>query len=191
VNKIIRRVVWSKEPHTPSAIFHTFCYRSFILTMNGFDWHWIKSKSVRYLYRNNKCRTKRCTVNGSVCTNIAVPRPPCFLAVFFKTTHFDPAFLSVLWFSPPVSPCPGLTNRNWLWVLPSVPYIYIPVFRGQSPLATCLLAALLNYSTTLKMEAIRSSETSGTTQSTTRRHIPEEDTLHDQSCPCYDGTSVS
>jgi hypothetical protein len=39
-----------------------------------------------------------------------------------------------------------------------------------------LLAALLNYSTTLKMEAIRSSETSGTTQRTTRRHIPEEDT---------------
>jgi hypothetical protein len=37
---------------------------------------------------------------------------------------------------------------------------------------------LLNYSTTLKMEAIRSSETSGTTQRTTRRHIPEEDTLH-------------
>jgi hypothetical protein len=36
---------------------------------------------------------------------------------------------------------------------------------------------LLNYSTTLKMEAIRSSETSGTTQRTTRRHIPEEDTL--------------
>jgi hypothetical protein len=44
-------------------------------------------------------------------------------------------------------------------------------------LATCLLAALLNYSTTLKMEAVRSSETSGTTQRTTRRHIPEEDTL--------------
>jgi hypothetical protein len=41
-----------------------------------------------------------------------------------------------------------------------------------------LLAALLNYSTTLKMEAIRSSETSGTTQRTIRRHIPEEDTLH-------------
>jgi hypothetical protein len=40
-----------------------------------------------------------------------------------------------------------------------------------------IFAALLNYSTTLKMEAIRSSETSGTTQRTTRRHIPEEDTL--------------
>jgi hypothetical protein len=49
------------------------------------------------------------------------------------------------------------------------------------PLATCLLAASLNYSTTLKMEAIRSSETSGTTQRTTWRHIPEEDTLQIQS----------
>jgi hypothetical protein len=36
---------------------------------------------------------------------------------------------------------------------------------------------LLNYSSTLKMEAIRSSETSGATQRTTRRHIPEDDTL--------------
>jgi hypothetical protein len=45
-------------------------------------------------------------------------------------------------------------------------------------MTTCLLAGLLNYSSTLKMEAIRSSEMSGTTQRTTRRHIPEEDTLH-------------
>jgi hypothetical protein len=44
-------------------------------------------------------------------------------------------------------------------------------------LATCLLDGLLNYSSTLKMEAIRSSETSGATQRTTRRHIPEDDTL--------------
>jgi hypothetical protein len=36
---------------------------------------------------------------------------------------------------------------------------------------------LLNYSSTLKMEAIRSSETSGATQRTTRRHIPD-DTLN-------------
>jgi hypothetical protein len=42
-----------------------------------------------------------------------------------------------------------------------------------------LLAGLLNYSSTLKMEAIRSSETLGTTLRTTRRHIPEEDTLRD------------
>jgi hypothetical protein len=45
-------------------------------------------------------------------------------------------------------------------------------------LATCLLDGLLNYSSTLKMEAIRSSETSGATQRTTRRHTPEDDTLH-------------
>jgi hypothetical protein len=44
-------------------------------------------------------------------------------------------------------------------------------------LATCLLDGLLNYSSTLKMEAIRSSETSGATQRTTRSHIPEDDTL--------------
>jgi hypothetical protein len=48
---------------------------------------------------------------------------------------------------------------------------------GHHLLATCLLAGLLNYSSTLKMEAIRSSETSGATQRTTRRHIPEDDTL--------------
>jgi hypothetical protein len=47
--------------------------------------------------------------------------PPCFLMVLFRTTHFDPVFLLVLWFSPSVSPCPGLTNRKW--VQPSVPYI--------------------------------------------------------------------
>jgi hypothetical protein len=33
-------------------------------------------------------------------------------------------------------------------------------------------------SSTLKMEAICSPETSVTTQQTTRRHIPEDDTLH-------------
>jgi hypothetical protein len=51
----------------------------------------------------------------------------------------------------------------------------------QGQLATCLLAGLLNYST-LKMEAIRSSETSGAIQRTTRRHIPEDDTLHNHRC---------
>jgi hypothetical protein len=34
----------------------------------------------------------------------------------------------------------------------------------------------------LKMEAIRSSETSGTTQRTTRRHIPGDDNLHNHRC---------
>jgi hypothetical protein len=41
---------------------------------------------------------------------------------------------------------------------------------------------MLNYSLTLKMEAIRSSETSGATQRTTRRHTPEDDTLHNHRC---------
>jgi hypothetical protein len=37
-------------------------------------------------------------------------------------------------------------------------------------------------SSTLKMEAICSSETSVETQRTTRRHIPEDDTLHNHRC---------
>jgi hypothetical protein len=49
-------------------------------------------------------------------------------------------------------------------------------------MTTCLLADLLNYSSTLKMEAISSSETSGTTLRTTRRHIPEDDTLQNHRC---------
>jgi hypothetical protein len=49
-------------------------------------------------------------------------------------------------------------------------------------LATCLLAGLLNYSLTLKMEAIRSFETSGTTLRTTGRHIPEDVTLQNHRC---------
>jgi hypothetical protein len=52
--------------------------------------------------------------------------------------------------------------------------------RGK--LATGLLAGLLNYFSTLKMEEICSSETSGATQRTTRRHIPEDDTLHNHRC---------
>jgi hypothetical protein len=40
---------------------------------------------------------------------------------------------------------------------------------------------LLGYDA-VKMEAIRPSETSGTTQRTTRRHIPEDDTLHNHRC---------
>jgi hypothetical protein len=45
-----------------------------------------------------------------------------------------------------------------------------------------LLDGLLNYSSTLKMEAIRSSETSGATLRTTRRHIPGDDTLQNHRC---------
>jgi hypothetical protein len=37
-------------------------------------------------------------------------------------------------------------------------------------------------SSTLKMEAIFSSETSVSTQQTTRRYIPEDDTLHNHRC---------
>jgi hypothetical protein len=37
-------------------------------------------------------------------------------------------------------------------------------------------------SSTLKMEAIYSSETSAATQETTRRHIPEDNTLHNHRC---------
>jgi hypothetical protein len=50
----------------------------------------------------------------------------------------------------------------------------------NSGLATCLLAEPI--SSTLKMEAICSSETSIKIQRTTRRHIPEDDTLHNHGC---------
>jgi hypothetical protein len=42
----------------------------------------------------------------------------------------------------------------------------------------CLLVLSEIISSTLKMEAICSSETSVGTQQTTRRYIPEDDTLH-------------
>jgi hypothetical protein len=45
----------------------------------------------------------------------------------------------------------------------------------------CLLV-LAEISSTLKMEAICSSETSVETQRTTRRHIPEDDILHNHRC---------
>jgi hypothetical protein len=50
----------------------------------------------------------------------------------------------------------------------------------DSQLAGGLLAEPI--SSTLKMEAICSSETSVETQRTTRRHIPEDDTLHNHGC---------
>jgi hypothetical protein len=46
---------------------------------------------------------------------------------------------------------------------------------------SCWFLAQLIFST-LKMEAICSSETSVGTQRTTRRHIPEDDTLHNRRC---------
>jgi hypothetical protein len=56
---------------------------------------------------------------------------------------------------------------------------YIPVFRLT---ATYLLVGLLDFSLTLKMEALCSSEKSVATQRTTWRHIPEDDTLHNHRC---------
>jgi hypothetical protein len=45
-----------------------------------------------------------------------------------------------------------------------------------------LLVLAVIISSTLKIEAICSSETSVATQQTTRRHIPEDDTLHNHRC---------
>jgi hypothetical protein len=50
-----------------------------------------------------------------------------------------------------------------------------------SPADLLVLAEII--SLTLKMEAICSSETSVETQQTTRRHIPEDDTLHSWNMP--------
>jgi hypothetical protein len=49
-----------------------------------------------------------------------------------------------------------------------------------SPAYLLVLAEII--SSALKMEAISSSETSVATQQTTRRHIPEDDTLHNHRC---------
>jgi hypothetical protein len=75
-------------------------------------------------------------------------------------------------------------NRAPVSYLPSVSCIN-PDFRladycACHPLACRFSAKLV--SSTLKMEAICSSETSVNTQRTTRRYIPEDDTLHDHRC---------
>jgi hypothetical protein len=57
--------------------------------------------------------------------------------------------------------------------------------------ATCLLDGLLNYSLTLEMEAMRSSETSGASQLTTRRHIPKYDTLRRKNMFSYRADRVT
>jgi hypothetical protein len=69
-------------------------------------------------------------------------------------------------------------NRVPVFYLPSVSYIN-PDFRLADYSACHLLGCwfLLNIFLTLKMEAVCSSETSVETQRTTRRHIPEGDTL--------------
>jgi hypothetical protein len=45
-----------------------------------------------------------------------------------------------------------------------------------------MLASYLSYSSTLKMEATSSSETSVEFQGTTRRYIPEDRKLHSHGC---------
>jgi hypothetical protein len=58
----------------------------------------------------------------------------------------------------------------------------ILVGRTEGAPATCLLVGLLDFSSTLKVEALCSSETSVATQLTTRRHIPEDNILHNHRC---------
>jgi hypothetical protein len=67
----------------------------------------------------------------------------------------------------------GIWRRVVHWIAPDV---------SEERISTCLLAGLLSYSSTLKMEVIRSSEMSGAIQRTTRCHIPEDDTLHNHRC---------
>jgi hypothetical protein len=62
-------------------------------------------------------------------------------------------------------------------------HLEILSFKEYHLLATCLLAGFAEtISSALKMEAICSSEVSVETQLTTRRHIPEDDTLHNHRC---------
>jgi hypothetical protein len=72
--------------------------------------------------------------------------------------------------------------------------IYIPDFRlavySACHLLTCWFLLKL-FSSTLKMEAICSSETPVATQHTTRRHIPEDDTLHNHRCENLKSYGVS
>jgi hypothetical protein len=63
--------------------------------------------------------------------------------------------------------------HQWLWRVSSSG-IWRHVVRWVAP--ACSLVCWTN-SSTLKMEAIRSSETSGATQQITWRHIPDVDTL--------------
>jgi hypothetical protein len=79
----------------------------------------------------------------------------------------------------------GRANGNRVSVLyvPSVSYIYRVSGWRIILLATCLLAAFAELiSSTLKMEAICSSETAVETQRTTRRHIPEDNAFNIHRC---------
>jgi hypothetical protein len=63
-----------------------------------------------------------------------------------------------------------------------IKYQQEPAGGKQNNLRAGKLGFLLKFSSNLKMEAICSSETSVESQQTTRRHIPEEDTLHNHRC---------
>jgi hypothetical protein len=72
-------------------------------------------------------------------------------------------------------------NRVPVFYLPSVSYITGFPAGGLFCLPpACLLVFAI--SSNLKMETICSSETSVETRRTTRRHIPEDDTLHNHRC---------
>jgi hypothetical protein len=62
----------------------------------------------------------------------------------------------------------------------------LPLKRRLKPasklLATCFLVFAELISSTLKMEAVCSSETLVETQRTTSRHIPDDNTLHNHCC---------
>jgi hypothetical protein len=78
-------------------------------------------------------------------------------------------------------PSSGTQRRVIRWLSTEVSEEYVAsIFRVKQLLSRWFLAQLIF--STLKMEAICSSETSGDTQRTTRRYIPEDGILR---CPLY------
>jgi hypothetical protein len=78
----------------------------------------------------------------------------------------------------------GIWRRVVRWVSTDVSEKYIAELQSSRQachLFACWFLAELIFST-LKMEAICLSETSVETQRTTRRHVPEENTLHNHHC---------
>jgi hypothetical protein len=94
-----------------------------------------------------------------------------FYLFHFKNTHE----FSYIYY---ICHCSFLSSVNWaVWihlVKISLPLSIMMFRRNISP---CLLVRAEIISSTLKMEAIHSSETSVLTQQTTQCHIPEDDTL--------------
>jgi hypothetical protein len=97
----------------------------------------------------------------------------------FNVLSFEDKKILLLWckemhlYYPHTNAVIFMSKENVLYSKTSLTfYVGFEVFTAMvlESIATCLLAGLLNYSSTLKMEAIRSSETSGTTLRTTRRH---------------------